>query len=69
MKSRFCTQTGGQSSPGYLTSGQQASKGYLQIPQHSSFTSHFQTATPCHRFTLIFIQRSEYLRLQKYNEN
>jgi len=48
-------QSGGQSSPGYLTPGQQASNGMRQIPQTSSSISHFHTATPCQRLTFIFI--------------
>eukprot|EP00929_Paragymnodinium_shiwhaense_P103870 TRINITY_DN67708_c0_g1_i1.p2 TRINITY_DN67708_c0_g1~~TRINITY_DN67708_c0_g1_i1.p2 ORF type:complete len:102 (+),score=4.24 TRINITY_DN67708_c0_g1_i1:169-474(+) len=38
-------QTGGQSSPGILHSGQQASKGPRQMLQHSSSTSHCHVAT------------------------
>ena len=35
----------GQSSPGNLHSGQQASNGILQIPQLSSFATHLHVAT------------------------
>lgn len=39
-------QTKGQSSPGNLQSGQQPSKGILQMPQLSSLAIHLQVATP-----------------------
>ena len=40
--------TNGQSSPGYLHSVQQPSKGNLQIAHNSSFASHVHEATACH---------------------
>eukprot|EP00616_Rhizochromulina_sp_CCMP1243_P008090 CAMPEP_0118983854 /NCGR_PEP_ID=MMETSP1173-20130426/36448_1 /TAXON_ID=1034831 /ORGANISM="Rhizochromulina marina cf, Strain CCMP1243" /LENGTH=71 /DNA_ID=CAMNT_0006934475 /DNA_START=347 /DNA_END=558 /DNA_ORIENTATION=- len=49
---------GGQSSPGALQSGQHASKGIRQMPQHSSFTFQDHVATPCQRLTLTFISCS-----------
>jgi hypothetical protein len=48
-------EPGGQSSPGSLHEMQKPSKGMRQIAQQSSATSHFQSATPCHFFTLTFI--------------
>lgn len=48
-------QTSGQSSPGSLQSGQQPSKGIRQIPQLSSFATHFHEATPVHCFMVTFI--------------
>lgn len=38
---------GGQSSPATLQSGQQVSKAIRQMPQQSSFMSHFHTPTAC----------------------
>lgn len=47
--------TNGQSSPGYLHSVQQPSKGNLQIAHNSSFASHVHEATACHWRTFTFI--------------
>jgi len=45
--------TNGQSSPGYLHSVQQPSKGNLQIAHNSSFASHVHEATACHSDSII----------------
>lgn len=48
-------QTNGQSSPGKEHSGQHPSKAIRQIPQFSSFATHFHVATPIQLLTFTFI--------------